>query len=40
MNPHIKKDFILNAFLYNQSLEKPFVLSYMPATEYYQKFEY
>lgn len=40
MNPHIKKDFILNAFLYNQSLEKPFFLSYVPATDYYQKFDY
>lgn len=37
MNPLIKKQFILEAWQYNQSLDTPFTLSYYEPHEYYHK---
>lgn len=40
MNPNIKKKFLLDAWDYNASLDKPFLVSYDSPTSYYMKHNY
>lgn len=40
MNPLLKKQFLLEAWNYNQSLEKPYLVGYKTPTEYYNRNKY